>query len=63
MKATGGGAFKFADLFMERLGITLDKVDEMDCLVAGANSLLKVGISYRELFGLWMLLSNSLSYL
>ncbi|WOH08239.1 hypothetical protein DCAR_0727677 [Daucus carota subsp. sativus] len=41
IKATGGGAFKFADLFMERLGITLDKVDEMDCLVAGANSLLK----------------------
>ncbi|KAL0447128.1 UNVERIFIED_CONTAM: Pantothenate kinase [Sesamum latifolium] len=32
MKATGGGAFKFADLFKERLGITLDKVDEMDCL-------------------------------
>lgn len=43
MKATGGGAFKFADLFIERLGIILDKVDEMDCLVAGANFLLKVG--------------------
>ncbi|KAL0327261.1 UNVERIFIED_CONTAM: Pantothenate kinase [Sesamum angustifolium] len=41
MKATGGGAFKFADLFKERLGITLDKVDEMDCLVSGANFLLK----------------------
>lgn len=41
IKATGGGAFKFADLFMEKLGIILDKVDEMDCLVAGANFLLK----------------------
>ncbi|XP_042043482.1 pantothenate kinase 1-like [Salvia splendens] len=42
IKATGGGAFKFADLFKEKLGIVLDKVDEMSCLVAGANFLLKV---------------------
>lgn len=42
LKATGGGAFKFADLFKEKLGIVLDKVDEMSCLVAGANFLLKV---------------------
>ncbi|GAV63798.1 DUF89 domain-containing protein/Fumble domain-containing protein, partial [Cephalotus follicularis] len=41
IKATGGGAYKFADLFKERLGISLDKEDEMDCLVAGANFLLK----------------------
>ncbi|KAL3511303.1 hypothetical protein ACH5RR_030704 [Cinchona calisaya] len=41
IKATGGGAFKFADLFKEKLGMTLDKVDEMDSLVAGANFLLK----------------------
>ncbi|KAL8035824.1 hypothetical protein ABFX02_12G120900 [Erythranthe guttata] len=41
IKATGGGAFKFADLFKEKLGIILDKVDEMSCLVAGANFLLK----------------------
>lgn len=41
VKATGGGAFKFADLFKEKLGITLDKEDEMSCLVAGANFLLK----------------------
>ncbi|KAL6562645.1 Pantothenate kinase 1 [Orobanche gracilis] len=40
-KATGGGAFKFADLFKEKLGIILDKVDEMGSLVAGANFLLK----------------------
>ncbi|KAL6969448.1 Pantothenate kinase 2, mitochondrial [Sarracenia purpurea var. burkii] len=42
IKATGGGAYKFADLFKEKLGVSLDKVDEMDCLVAGANFLLKV---------------------
>eukprot|EP00252_Welwitschia_mirabilis_P002910 TRINITY_DN12918_c0_g1_i1.p1 TRINITY_DN12918_c0_g1~~TRINITY_DN12918_c0_g1_i1.p1 ORF type:complete len:874 (+),score=191.99 TRINITY_DN12918_c0_g1_i1:173-2794(+) len=41
IKATGGGAYKYADLFKERLGVTLDKEDEMDCLVAGANFLLK----------------------
>ncbi|KAM3703885.1 hypothetical protein ACB098_04G130700 [Castanea mollissima] len=41
IKATGGGAYKFADLFKERLGVSLDKEDEMDCLVAGANFLLK----------------------
>lgn len=41
-KATGGGAYKFADVFKERLGVSLDKEDEMDCLVAGANFLLKV---------------------
>ncbi|XP_043805192.1 pantothenate kinase 1 isoform X3 [Manihot esculenta] len=37
----GGGAYKFAELFKENLGIDLDKEDEMDCLVAGANFLLK----------------------
>ncbi|XP_048445429.1 pantothenate kinase 2-like [Pyrus x bretschneideri] len=41
IKATGGGAYKFADLFKERLGLSLDKEDEMNCLVAGANFLLK----------------------
>ncbi|KAG0491449.1 hypothetical protein HPP92_004847 [Vanilla planifolia] len=41
IKATGGGAYKYADVFRERLGISLDKEDEMDCLVAGANFLLK----------------------
>ncbi|KAG5026968.1 hypothetical protein JHK86_022882 [Glycine max] len=37
-----GGAYKYPDLFKERLGIILDKEDEMDCLVAGANFLLEV---------------------
>ncbi|KAL5544195.1 hypothetical protein UlMin_007979 [Ulmus minor] len=41
IKATGGGAYKFADLFKQRLGVSIDKEDEMDCLVAGANFLLK----------------------
>ncbi|BFI31343.1 type II pantothenate kinase [Marchantia polymorpha subsp. ruderalis] len=41
IKATGGGAFMFAEVFKERLGATLDKEDEMDCLVAGANFLLR----------------------
>lgn len=33
MRATGGGAFKFADLFRERLGVVLKKEDEIACLV------------------------------
>ncbi|KAK1385789.1 PPPDE domain-containing protein [Heracleum sosnowskyi] len=37
-----GGAFKFDDLFEEKLGVSIDKEDEMDCLMAGANFLLKV---------------------
>nr|CAD1842813.1 unnamed protein product [Ananas comosus var. bracteatus] len=41
IKATGGGAFKFADVLKERLGVSLDKEDEMNCLVSGANFLLK----------------------
>lgn len=41
-KATGGGAFKFADLFKEKLGIVFDKEDEMHSLVSGVNFLLKV---------------------
>uniref|UniRef100_A0A7N0U240 pantothenate kinase n=1 Tax=Kalanchoe fedtschenkoi TaxID=63787 RepID=A0A7N0U240_KALFE len=41
IKATGGGAYRFTDLFKEKLGISLDKEDEMDCLVSGANFLLK----------------------
>ncbi|XP_062158988.1 pantothenate kinase 1 isoform X1 [Alnus glutinosa] len=41
IKATGGGAYKYADLFKEKLGISLDKEDEMDCLVGGINFLLK----------------------
>ena len=38
--ATGGGAFKYADAFRERLGVVLEREDEMQCLVTGANFLL-----------------------
>lgn len=41
IKATGGGAYKYADLFKEKLGVSIEKEDEMNCLVAGANFLLK----------------------
>eukprot|EP00899_Mesostigma_viride_P013960 jgi/Mesvir1/22565/Mv18570-RA.2 len=41
VKATGGGAYKYADILKEKLHLTLDKVDEMSCLVSGANFLLK----------------------
>lgn len=41
IKATGGGAFKFADVFKEKLGVSLVKLDEMDTVVTGANFLLK----------------------
>ncbi|GMH37452.1 hypothetical protein BSKO_05325 [Bryopsis sp. KO-2023] len=39
--ATGGGAHRFADVFREKLGLVLEKSDEMDCLVAGCNFFLK----------------------
>jgi pantothenate kinase len=41
VKATGGGAFKYADVFRERLGIILEREDEMACVVAGCNFLLQ----------------------
>jgi len=41
VKATGGGAYKFSKVFQERLGITLQKEDEMACAVAGAKFLLE----------------------
>ncbi|THU48191.1 hypothetical protein C4D60_Mb09t23630 [Musa balbisiana] len=41
IKATGGGAFKFTGRFKEILGVSLDKLDEIDSVVAGANFLLK----------------------
>jgi type II pantothenate kinase len=42
MQATGGGAYKFSDDFREKLDICLDKLDEMDSVVSGANFLLQV---------------------
>lgn len=37
IKATGGGAFKYATLLQERLGVAVEKEDEMHCLIAGLN--------------------------
>lgn len=41
VKATGGGSYKYADIFKARLGVVLEKEDEMECMVAGCNFLLK----------------------
>ena len=42
ISVTGGGAFKYADRIKEKLNLEVAKVDEMDCICAGANFLLKV---------------------
>lgn len=41
LKASGGGAYKYTEDFREKLGVCLDKVDEMDSVVSGANFLLQ----------------------
>lgn len=51
ISVTGGGAFKYADRIKEKLNLEVAKVDEMDCICAGANFLLKVHpSSYRFTF-------------
>lgn len=40
VRATGGGAYKYADMFEEEIGVTLVRQDEMTCVVAGLNFLL-----------------------
>lgn len=52
IKATGGGAYMYTNLFKERLGVNLDKEDEMDSLVAGANFLLKIAYLNAKIYGL-----------
>ncbi|KAL6062256.1 Fumble-domain-containing protein [Balamuthia mandrillaris] len=37
VSVTGGGAFKYEKLFKERLGLTMVKHDEMECLIWGLN--------------------------
>ncbi|XP_042443310.1 pantothenate kinase 1-like [Zingiber officinale] len=53
LKATGGGAFKFSGKFKDDLGVTLEKLDEIDSVVAGANFLLKEipGASFTHIDG------------
>uniref|UniRef100_A0A2N9EXE0 Pantothenate kinase n=1 Tax=Fagus sylvatica TaxID=28930 RepID=A0A2N9EXE0_FAGSY len=74
IKATGGGSYKYADIFRDRLSITFDIVDEIASVAAGANFLLQVtGNKIFErvtgthfgggtIFGLARLLTNCQSY-
>ncbi|TVU12144.1 hypothetical protein EJB05_45773, partial [Eragrostis curvula] len=41
IKATGGGAYDFADNFQEKLDVYLDRLHEFECIVYGANFLLE----------------------
>ncbi|KAF9580633.1 hypothetical protein BGW38_002646 [Lunasporangiospora selenospora] len=40
IKATGGGAHLYYDRFRERLGVSIQKEDEMECLITGLNFLI-----------------------
>lgn len=37
----GGGSYKYSSLLQEKLGLTVEKEDEISCLIKGANFLLK----------------------
>jgi type II pantothenate kinase len=41
IKATGGGAHKYKDLIANKLGVQVEKEDEMECLINGCNFLLR----------------------
>ncbi|XP_076621257.1 4'-phosphopantetheine phosphatase [Colletes latitarsis] len=41
IKVTGGGAYKYTPLLQEKLGLIVDKEDEIACLIKGCNFLLK----------------------
>ena len=41
IKVTGGGAYKYADQIRAAVGLPIDKVDEMKCIVNGCNFLMK----------------------
>ncbi|KAL9965961.1 hypothetical protein ACROYT_G029835 [Oculina patagonica] len=41
LKATGGGAHKYMDLLTSKLGVRVDKEDEIECIIRGGNFLLK----------------------
>ncbi|XP_046852774.1 4'-phosphopantetheine phosphatase-like isoform X2 [Xenia sp. Carnegie-2017] len=40
LKVTGGGAFKYRDMITKKLGVRVDKEDEMQCLIRGCNFML-----------------------
>ncbi|CAL4154221.1 unnamed protein product, partial [Meganyctiphanes norvegica] len=41
IKVTGGGAYKYAELIQQKLGLTVEKEDEIECLMKGCNFLLQ----------------------
>ncbi|KAI8612374.1 fumble-domain-containing protein [Chytriomyces sp. MP71] len=41
VKATGGGAVKYYERLKERLGVAVDREDEMECLITGLNFLVR----------------------
>jgi len=41
IKVTGGGAYKYADIIEQKLGLKISKEDEMECMIRGCNFLLK----------------------
>ncbi|XP_071551021.1 4'-phosphopantetheine phosphatase isoform X2 [Panulirus ornatus] len=41
IKATGGGAYKYAELIQQKLGLTVEKEDEIGSLIKGCNFLLQ----------------------
>ncbi|XP_076453588.1 4'-phosphopantetheine phosphatase-like [Babylonia areolata] len=41
IKVTGGGAYKYKNLITSKLGVQVDKEDEIECLIYGCNFLLK----------------------
>ncbi|KAK7913436.1 hypothetical protein WMY93_013647 [Mugilogobius chulae] len=58
IKATGGGAHKFKDLIEKKLGLKVDKEDEMTCLIKGCNFVLR-NIPMKLLFTLSMRTQSS----
>ena len=40
-KVTGGGAYKYSELIEKKLGVSITKEDEMQCMIRGCNFLLR----------------------
>ncbi|XP_071440358.1 4'-phosphopantetheine phosphatase [Hetaerina americana] len=41
IKGTGGGTYKYSELILSKLGLTVEKENEISCLIKGCNFLLK----------------------
>mmetsp|Transcript_11124 Transcript_11124/g.16061 ORF Transcript_11124/g.16061 Transcript_11124/m.16061 type:complete len:491 (-) Transcript_11124:61-1533(-) len=61
VRATGGGAVKYAENFREELAVVLQHLDEMDCLVRGLNFLLTKAQKEVYIFDHEPLLSAAMS--